>query len=370
MQAKSYLGHRIREAAIHAQRIVASRKRPSVMILGTIQGPGVSGDLRGSAVGRELRKLGWRATTLPMQLELSQRLRLIRLERPDVILMQQSRHPLNHPRYYPGYPIVFDVDDADIYDPRCTQTVIECCRGSVAVTVGNTFLGTLMREHNPNIHVIWTGSYLPVDWEKRWTAGVGRVVSWVNSGAGTRTAESELLQGILCSLARTTEFEFRIYGADTQRGAEENFSKLLDTKVAIRSFPPMPYRRLARHLRSSDVGLAPLCEEVPFSRGKSFGKVLTYLAAKVAVVASRAVDYPLFFRNGENGILVPNEDVDRWAESIRGLLNDQQARKRMVEAATRDYSERLTVARSAELFDVVLRKAMRGEFGREPAFRA
>ena len=367
MNLKSFVGHRLREASIHARRIVTSRNLPSVMILNSIYGTGLSGDLRGGAVAPELRKLGWRAASLPTQLELIQRLRLIRLEKPDVLFMQQSRHPLNHPRYYAGYPIVFDADDADIYDPRCAEHVVQCCRGSVALTVGNTFLGTLLKEHNPNVHVIWTGSYLPVDWEKRWPAR-GRVVAWAHSLAGVKTAESEFLQGVLCALARTTEFEFRVYGAGSQSLAEANFPKLVEMKVPIRSFPMLPYKQLALHLRSADVGVAPLCEEVPFSRGKSFGKVLTYLAGKVAVVASHAVDYPLFFRDGENGYVVRNEDVARWTESIRRLLVDQESRKRMVEAATRDYLARLTTSKSAQLFDVVLRKAIHGEFGRAPAF--
>jgi len=340
------------------KRLYSSRKLPSVMILSSMHGSGLSGDLRGSALAKELQRLGWRTIFVPSQLELHQRQRLLRLERPDVIMMQQSRHPYNHPKYYPGSPVVFDVDDADIYDPRCTNKVIECCHGSVAVTVGNRFLNELLREHNPNVHVIWTGSYLPVNWTKKWPKVGGRVVSWANSGASVKSAESELLQEVLCILAKTTDFEFRIYGVENQKTAETNFSSLKKMKIKIRSYRLMSYKKLARHLRSSDVGLAPICEEVPFSRGKSFGKVLTYLAAQVPVVASHAVDYPLFFSNGENGMIIRNNDINKWADSIRKLLEEPLYSQFLVENATRDFRQRLTIKKSAELFDIVLKEAI------------
>lgn len=61
--------------------------------------------------------------------------------------------------------------------------------------------------------------------------------------------------------------------------------------------------------------------ENPFSRGKSFGKLLAYLIADVAIVASNNVDHPLFFQDGVNGVLAPN-DVDRWVEGTALLLQD------------------------------------------------
>ncbi len=333
--------------------------QPSVVILASMHGAGSSGDLRGKALAKELKKLGWRGYFFPPHLELAQRERLLRKIQPDVILMQQSRHPLNHPKLYPGYPIVFDVDDADIYDQNCREKVIECCKGSIAVTVGNRFLGSLMRQYNPDVHVIWTGSYLRGNNHKIWPTSRGRVVSWANSGASVRTAESDFLQQVLCALSKTTDFEFRIYGVNNQETAESIFSKLKDLNIKIRSFNMMPYKKLARKLCTSDVGLAPLCEENPFSRGKSFGKVLTYLAAKVPVVASWAVDYPLFFQNRTNGVVIPNRDMDDWVQSIRGLLEEPEHRKNLAEKAYQDYQQRLTVAKSATLFDTVLKKSMR-----------
>jgi glycosyltransferase involved in cell wall biosynthesis len=357
MMIKSYIGHYLRESLIHIKRIYKSHKSPSVMILSSMHGSGLSGDLRGSALAKELERLGWRTIFVPSQLELRQRQRLLRLEKPDVIMMQQSRHPYNLPKYYPGYPIVFDVDDADIYDPKCTNKVIECCHGSVAVTVGNRFLSELLREYNPNVHVIWTGSYLPINWTKKWSNADGRVVSWANSGASVKSAESDFIQAVLCLLAKTTDFEFRIYGVESQKTAETNFSDLKKMKIKIQSHKLMSYKKLARHLRSSDVGLAPICEEVPFSRGKSFGKVLAYLTAKVPVVASDAVDYPLFFNNGENGMVIRN-DIKKWADSIRKLLEDPTYRQSLVEKATISFQQRLTIKKSAELFDGVLKKAI------------
>src|SRR5579863_10348636 len=130
----SWVGHRGREFLLHAHRLVqpAAPGRRVVVFPGDAL-TGSASDLRATAIARELRRRDWRATVVPPQLELEQRLRIVRAERPDVILLHQSRHPLNRPRYYPNIPCVFDADDADILDPRCRQDVIECCTGSVAV---------------------------------------------------------------------------------------------------------------------------------------------------------------------------------------------------------------------------------------------
>jgi hypothetical protein len=69
---------------------------------------------------------------------------------------------------------------------------------------------------------------------------------------------------------------------------------------------------LVRSLGSFAVGLHPVCTNHAFSLGKSFGKLLAYLAADVAIVTSNAVDHPLFFTDGVNGTLV-GDDLEAWA---------------------------------------------------------
>lgn len=97
-----------------------------------------------------------------------------------------------------------------------------------------------------------------------------------------------------------------------------------------------------RCMNSVSVGLAPLLvERGGFVLGKSFGKVLAYLAAGVPVVSSDAVDHPLFFKNGVNGFVLPNE-VETWSAMVTSLLAGPQKRDAIANQAWTDLDQQLS----------------------------
>jgi glycosyltransferase involved in cell wall biosynthesis len=309
-------------------------------------------------MARELRKLGWRTCLVPAQLELRQRLRICRLERPDVILLQQSRHPLNRPRFYPTIPCVFDADDADILDPRCEASAIECCRESAAVIAGSRFLASLFRQHNPKVHIVWTGSYLAplartTPCEKR-----GPVVAWAHSDPLAYPVEAALVRDAMMRLAEKATFTFCLYGVKDSARTAEFLAPLRAKGVDVQTFPLMPYPRFVHSLRSVAVGLHPVCIGNEFSRGKSFGKLLAYLVAGVAVITSDAVDHALFFKHRHNGILV-EENAQAWADACRELLTEPGFRGQLAAQGRSDYAARLTTRRAAELISPLLHKVIR-----------
>jgi Glycosyl transferases group 1 len=359
---RSWVGHRARELLVHAHRLsqpAAPGRR--VLIFPGEAATGSGSDLRAVAVARELGRLGWRATVVPSQLELQQRLRIIRAERPDVILLHQSRHPLNRPRYYPDTPCVFDADDADILDPKCRDDVIECCADSVAIVAGSRFLADAFRPYNPRVSVVWTGTYLQpspqmVPSELRLPS-----VAWATSDAVGYSHEAEFVREVIVRLAQKTQFNYLQYGvrADQRDAVEKFLVPVRRAGVPVKIFEPALYKQFVGSLESVAVGLQPVCMENPFSRGKSFGKLLAYLTADVAIVASDAVDHPLFFRDGVNGVLAPN-DVDRWVEGTALLLQDPSRRARMVANARAGFQARLTTAVAAKLVGDVLLDAIGG----------
>src|SRR5262249_9596101 len=153
--------HRVREAVTHVRRWAQRPGRPRVVVLPCGTRALGSSNLRAWAVGAELLNQGWRVTVIPAQCELSQRLRIIRWEKPDVILLQKGRHPANWPRYYPGIPIVFDLDDADFLDPKEVGQLEACSSQSQGVIAGSRYVADWCRRLNPNVTVIWTGSPAP-----------------------------------------------------------------------------------------------------------------------------------------------------------------------------------------------------------------
>jgi glycosyltransferase involved in cell wall biosynthesis len=359
------VGRRVFELAAHANRLtLPGGDRRRVVVFPALAGAGTASDLRGFAVARELTRQGWRALAVPPHLDLAGRRRLLAAERPDVVLIHQTRHALNDPRLYPGVPCVFDADDADITDPRLEGRVVDCLRASAAVVAGSRFLAERYRPYNPNVAVVWTGSYLRPDPGAVPNRDRGPVVAWAASAPLDYPREAEFVRRALADLAGRTRFEFHLYGVAKEKAAEarEYLEPIRGAGVPVRVVAPLPYRRFARRLESAAVGLQPVCPDDVFSRGKSFGKLLAYMAAGVAVVAADAVDHPLFYRDGVNGRLVGG-DPGAWADAVAGLLADPAGRHRLAEAGTADYLARLTTAKAAELVGRQLERAI-GRAGR------
>ena len=106
----------LHEAQIHLARHREISVGPKVVLFPSNSAGDASSNLRVYLAAPELRRLGWRVVVVPDSLDLSQRRRILRLEQPDVIFMNQTRHPLNRPKLYAPIPIVLDADDADYLD--------------------------------------------------------------------------------------------------------------------------------------------------------------------------------------------------------------------------------------------------------------
>src|SRR5438552_4074292 len=132
------LGRLARECGVRLRCALQDSTRPRVLVFPSYGIDDGASRLRSWALATALRECGWRATGVPHQLTLEQRLRLIRHERPGILLLQQARNPLNRPALYrdTGIPVVFDLDDADWLDEKCAPSLAQCCRDASAVIAG------------------------------------------------------------------------------------------------------------------------------------------------------------------------------------------------------------------------------------------
>lgn len=357
MKIASWLGHRARELSVHAHRI-SQKGNLRLVIFPSDLTVGSAGDLRGRAVGLELEKLGYRVTVVPPQLELSQRKRILRWERPDFILMQQTRHPLNVPSLYPNYRCVLDVDDADILDPACSAQVIQCASSACGIVAGSRFIAQSFRPYVKRIEIIWTSSYLHPTPESHRLPRRSNLVSWPTSSVVGSSAEAELVREVVIALRELREFELRLYGMRDGKAEREYCQSLEKAGIPTESLGWMNYVEFVRSLSEVTVAICPLCDSNPFSRGKSFGKVLACMAAPTPMVLPSAVDYPLFFSHGNNGMLVDSTNVRGWVENVLALLDSSEQRERICNQAASDYMARLTTAKAAHLTDRFLRSLL------------
>lgn len=118
----------------------------------------------------------------------------------------------------------------------------------------------------------------------------------------------------------------------------------------------------ARHpalVASCDLYLLPSVHD---HRGNVDGlpnALLDALAAGCPVIASDVAGVGLAVRDGETGVLVPEQDVDALAGAIAALLDDPPRRAALGAAARADVTARLTWEATAAQFETVYRDARR-----------
>lgn len=344
------------EAFLHFRRWIAPKRRPCVVILPSKQPWEAPSKLRAWLVAPELEALGWRVIVVPAVLDLKQRHRILALERPDIVLLQQTRHPLNQAHLYPGYRCLLDADDADYLDPRHQERIARCAAHCVAVIGGSRFVASCLGRHNPRAHVLWTCTPRPTRPPAIRPARRAPIVAWAHVAPLRYPHEAQFVQRVMSEVCARTRCTFWLFGS-TEQEAAAWLKPIRDAGGNCAAIPLMSYSRYLEKVANAAVGLQPVSAANPFSQGKSFGKVLAYLSGQLAVVASNAVDHPLFFKNGVNGFVLP-ESVEQWADTIVALLEDAQMRDRVATAGWMDFQARLTTDVFAQRLDAILRSTV------------
>lgn len=343
------------EWQLHRSRLKAPRRRPCVVIFPSNQPWDAASNLRAWLIAPELERLGWRVILVPEPLSLSQRHRILRLEKPDVLLLQQTRNPLNQPHLYPSFPCVLDADDADYLDPKHHARIVRCAEDAAAVIGGSRFVAQCLGRHNAVSHVLWTCTPKPTHPPAVPPDQRSPVVAWAHASPLAYPHEAEFIQRVMIEVSRRTPCTFWLFGT-TEAEAQAWFVPVRAAGGTCVAIAPMAYDAYLAKVAEAGVGLQPVSLHNEFSQGKSFGKLLAYLAGQVAVVASDAVDHPVFFRAWENGVIVADE-VPAWADAIVRLLEDPSLRTRVALAGWNDFHDRLTSEVFARLLDPVLRAA-------------
>jgi glycosyltransferase involved in cell wall biosynthesis len=348
---KSWIGHRLREGLVLARYLTSSRSGKKIVFFPCGVFELCSSRDRAYLLGDRLRKLGWVVVVVPCQLELEQRRRILRIVEPDVLFIQKGRHPLNWPAMYEAPHKVFDIDDADFVDPKQHGQVVACCEGVDLVICGSRYVADFCRQYNPNTHTVWTGAdaqrrNFPKPSTRR------AIVAWGTSDANGYPAELEFLGEVMALVALKTKFEFWIYGVRDRDALSRKVEELRRRNVDVRLFPPQPFQEHLSSLEQVAVGVHPIGDSQPFSLGKSFGKLSSYLMSGVSIVVHRKLDYPEFFEDGVSGMLA--DEPAEWAEKIMRLLGDGSLRDRMVENARESFERDLNCSVAAAKVDGLL----------------
>ena len=343
---KSWVGNQLREGKLHLKRMTSPKleKRLVIFPYWTLEDDSSTRE-RSYNLGENLRTLGWRVTIVPFQLDLEQRRRILRLEKPKILYIQKGRHKLNFPELYEVPRIVFDIDDADFLwpddfiMPKQKTQVIKCCEGSDLVICGSRFVADFCRQYNPNTHIVWTGM-APQEQDYPPPSLRQRIVAWGTSNSVSYVGEREFLAEVMVKLREKIDFEFWVYGAVDFQALQPFVNDLAKHNVKVKLFPPMSFEEYHSSLENAAVGLHPVGNSDPFSQGKSFGKLNSYILRGVPIVVQRMLDYPDFFRDGENGMLA--NEPEEWVEKIYQLLVTPTLRDKVAAQVKRDFQRELS----------------------------
>jgi len=331
--------------------------QPTVMILPCASRAVGSSRLRAYNIGDYLVDHGWSTMICDESLRLSQRKRLARLFKPDVILIQMARHPDNLPEPFAPIPAVFDIDDADFQDETQLARIMANMAGCKRVIAGSRYIANWCRQHNAAVDVIWTGTDVrpgPVRSQRDRTA----IVGWAAGDPVGYPREADFVLEIMRLVsARRAGTIFRLYADDGSEAYAAVVNRFRAAGIAIETRPSMAYEDFLSSLEEVAVGLNPLINMTGFSAGKSFGKVLAYLDAGVPTINTPNVDHPLFFDHGRNGFLA-GEDAAAWADLILAMIDDAPKLQQIAEAARADLVERLSLPAAGRRVDATLRSAI------------
>jgi hypothetical protein len=343
------------EAWLHWVRLKSPSNRPCVLIFPSNQPWDAASNLRAWLIASELREKGWRVLIIPEPLSLQQRRRIVRLERPDVLLLQQTRHILNQPKLYRPYPCVLDADDGDFLDPNYTERIAESAKDAATVIGGSRFVASCLARENAAAHVLWTCTPRPQRPPETGPENRPPVIVWAHSSPLKYPHEAAFVREVMGLVCQRMSCEFWLFGT-TENEAEDWFSPIRKAGGKCIAIPPLSYEEYLHKVSMAAIGLQPIAPENAFSQGKSFGKLLAYLSGQVAVVASHAVDHPLFFKSGVNGML-PEHSPAAWCDAICQLLRDKPLRCNIANQGWKDFHSRLTTEVFSDLLDPVLREA-------------
>lgn len=320
-------------------------------------GPEGASLLRAYNMSKALTALGWESACVSPTVRLSGRKRLIHAFRPDLLVYQQVRHALNDAVWAGGVPFVLDTDDADFHleRPDLVARLERTSRQAAGVIAGSRYLRNWHKERCSRTSIIWTGTPISAGIRPRHAereAAKSPVLAWAQAQPLAYAQELDFVLQVAARLqAKGVHFALRFYGVEQESEGRELLARA-PGGIEVQTFAPLPYVQFLLSLRDVAVGLSPIMAVSPFSRGKSFGKILGYLDAKVPVICSDEADHAIFFSSATG---VVSNDIDVWVNEAARLLRDAVARDAMADAAFEAFESQLGLPAAARKTDEFLR---------------
>lgn len=265
-------------------------------------------------------------------------------------------------------PFVVEVDDNYVDVPPWNEAyrsfrsgssyrrvALDCMRNADALTVTTRHLGETYRQFNDNIYVIpnsldFKGDKNFVGWDTvSPRKHKGTRIGWI----GGRSHFNDLLMvapALKEVLTKNKDTKLVMVNSAFKQscdamGKPYPFTGMANVLEADRSVAINRYAEFAASF-GFDIGIAPLVD-CNFNRSKSNLRWLEYSALNIPTVASDVFHFRESIDPGITGILIQNNDLDKWVDALDLLITDKKVREDMGRMAYKKVKTSFNVARNA-----------------------
>ena len=172
-----------------------------------------------------------------------------------------------------------------------------------------------------------------------------------------------LLKAFSMAQARVPDLRLCLVGDGIVRSVLEKETRKLGIEHSVHFSGWLPRERMIEHLNKSDIAVAPYLKLEPFYFSPV--KILDYMAAGLAIVASAQGQICEMLEHHRNGLLVSPGDVSALANSLIQLAEDPLLRQRLGEAAHAKIAHTYTWERTVQGVLSVCQEAL----GRDLVFK-
>lgn len=250
-----------------------------------------------------------------------------------------------------GKPIVYDFDDAMWAPPswdtkqdmtRVRKKLARMLELSNLVIVGNKFLADYARKYSAKVEIIPLCLDMNLYPAKKWKESGLVTIGW--NGRPSNLYYLKSMQEVLRNLGR----KYRDRVAVKIMCAEEiNFDGIRTIHI------PWNERNEISELLSFDIGLVPLTPD-DWSRGKSSGKLLQYMACGIPPIGSPIGFNVEAIRDGINGFMA--QDLDEWFKKLCLLIENYELRITLGQAARKTVERYYSLETNGPRLAVALKK--------------
>lgn len=274
-------------------------------------------------------------------------------------------------------PFIVEVDDNYVDVPPWNEAFhgfrngssfrrisLDCMRNADALMVTTPHLGEVYASINDNRYVIensldFKGDRKFVGWDKvSVRKHKGTRLGWI--GGRAHFDDLMMVAPVLRTiLEKNPDVTLSLINSAVKQSCEAlgrpyPFTGLKNVQYADRSVPINRYAQFAASF-GFDIGIAPLVD-CNFNRSKSNLRWLEYSALHLPTIATDISHFRQSINPGIDGLLVADNDLQKWQESIEFLIEDKNVREEIGRNAYKRVKKDFNVAKNAPQYIRLLKQ--------------